>query len=342
MTLPPQVQAFLAAAPDEPLDSLPIPEQRLRIRQLSDLNYRRSGRPAEPGAAVTDHQVPVRGGQITVRAYRPGPHARPPGAQLPAAPLPAHLELHGGGWWLGSIDEEVNEAICRYRCQHARCVVFAAEYRLAPEHPFPTAIGDAYAALQWISRNAAGLGIDPDRISIGGTSAGGNLAAAVTLRARDAGGPPLVFQLLDVPALDLTGSTMRAAAATAHLRPVAHRIREFETPLERYFRDPADALLPLASPVLAPDLAGLPPAHIMTAEYDPLRDEGEWYARRLADAGVEVTLARHGGAIHATSYLTAVWEPARQWQQEAATMLRSAYERAARRGVAGHSPAGGE
>jgi acetyl esterase len=332
MTLAPQVQAFLAASPAERLDSLPVPEQRQRIRYLSDRNYLRYGRPAEPVAAVTDHQVPVDGGHITVRAYRPGPQA----------PLPAHLELHGGGWWLGSIDEEVNEAICRYRCRHAGCVVVAVGYRLAPEHPFPTAIGDVYTALQWVSANAAELGIDPGLISIGGTSAGGNLAAAVTLRARDAGGPPLVFQLLDVPALDLTGETMRAAAASEVLRPVAHQIREFETPLQRYFRDPADALLPLASPVFAADLSGLPPAHIMTAEYDPLRDEGEWYARRLADAGVEVTLARHAGAIHGTGFLTAVWEPARQWQHEAATMLRSAHERAARQRLAGHSPAGSE
>lgn len=332
MTLPPPVQHFLAASPEERLDTLPISEQRQRIRSLSDWNYQRYGRPAEPVAAVTDHRVPVDGGEIVVRAYHPGIRS----------PLPAHLELHGGGWWLGAIDEEVNEAICRYRCRHAGCMVFAVGYRLAPEHPFPTAIGDVYAALTWLSANAADLGIEPGLISIGGTSAGGNLAAAVALRARDAGGPPLVFQLLDVPALDLTGETMRAAIAGEALRPVAHSIRDFETPLERYFRDPAEARLPLASPVLAPDLSGLPPAHIMTAEYDPLRDEGEWYARRLADAGVDVTFARYPGAIHGTSFLTAVWEPARQWQHEAAMMLRSAHERAARRGPASHHLRAGE
>lgn len=332
MRLAPQVQAFLAATPAERMDFLTVQEQRQRIRHLSDLNYLRHGRPAEPVAAVTDHTVPVDRGEITVRAYRPSTQAT----------LPGHVELHGGGWWLGSIDEYVNEAICRYRCVHARCVVFAVEYRLAPEHPFPAAIDDVYAALLWIAGNATELGIDVGDISIGGTSAGGNLAAAVTLRARDSAGPRLVFQLLDVPALDLTGDSMRAALATEELQPMAHRITEFETPLRRYLRGPGDALLPLASPIHADDLSGLPPAHIMTAEYDPLREEGERYAYRLAKAGVQATVTRHAGAIHGTSYLTRVWKPAQEWQHEAAIMIRRAHERAplANRAVLGRSLTG--
>jgi acetyl esterase len=317
MTLAPQIQEFFAEAPDAPLDSLTVQEQRQRIRHLSDLTYRRFGRGAEPVADVTDYQVPVDGGKIIVRAYRPSRQA----------PLPCHVELHGGGWWLGSIDEDVNEAICRYRCLRAHCVIFAVEYRLAPEHPFPTAINDAYAALLWIAGHATELGVEAGAISIGGSSAGGNLAAAVTLRARDMAGPPLVFQLLEVPALDLTGDSMRAAIAAAELAPIAHQLSEFETPLLRYFRDPADALLPLASPVLAEDLSGLPPAHVMTAEYDPLRDEGELYARLLAQAGVQATVTRHAGAIHGTSYLTRVWAPAREWQREAAARIKRAHER---------------
>jgi acetyl esterase len=316
MTLAPQIQELFAAAPEESLDALTVPEQRQHIRRRSDLVYRRFGRDPEPGAEVTDYPVPVDGGEIIVRAYRPG---------SPSS-LPAHVELHGGGWWLGSIDELVNEAICSYRCVHARCVVFAVEYRLAPEHPFPTAIDDVYAALCWIAGHAAELGVDADAISIGGSSAGGNLAAAVTLRARDLGGPRLVFQLLEVPAMDLTGASMRAAIATEELAPVAHQRHEFETPLLRYFRDPADALLPLASPVFAADLSGLPPAHIMTAEFDPLRDEGELYARLLSQADVQVSLARQADAIHGTSYLTRVWQPARDWQRDAAARIRRAHE----------------
>ncbi|SRR6266568_449852 len=132
MRLAPQIQAFFEAAPKELLDFLTVQEQRQLIRHLSDLNYLRFGRRAEPVAAVADLMVPVDGGQITVRAYRPSNQA----------PLPAPIELHGGGWWLGSIDEHVNEAICRYWCVHAHCVVLAVEYRLAPEHPFPTAVDD--------------------------------------------------------------------------------------------------------------------------------------------------------------------------------------------------------
>jgi acetyl esterase len=316
MTLAPEIQEFFAAAPEARLDSLTVQEQRQRIRCMSDLTYRRFGRDAEPVTSVTDYAVPVDGGKITVRAYRPSTRT----------PLPAHVELHGGGWWLGSIDEAVNEAICRYRCLRAHCVIFAVEYRLAPEHPFPTAVEDAYTALEWIAGNAAELGVDADAISAGGSSAGGNLAAAITLRARETGGPKLVFQLLEVPALDLTGATMRAAIATGELAPIAHQLSEFETPLLRYFRDPADARLPLASPVLAGDLSGLPPAHVMTAEYDPLREEGERYARLLARAGVQATVTRHAGAIHGTSYLTRVWEPARAWQREAAARIKQAHE----------------
>lgn len=318
MKLAPQVREFLNSAPRESLDHLTTAEQRRRIRQLSDLNYHRFGRPAEHDCFATDYTVPADGGKITVRAYRPSTQA----------PLPAHVELHGGGWWLGSIDEHVNEAICRYRCVHAHCAVFAVEYRLAPEHPFPAAINDVYAALTWIAGHAAELGVDASRVSIGGTSAGGNLAAAVTILARDSGGPALVFQLLDVPALDLTGDSMRTALATEELRPIADRIAEFETPLRYYLPDPSAALLALASPVHARDLSGLPPAHIMTAEFDPLREEGERYARRLAEAGVPATVTRHPGAIHGTSFLTRVWQPAQQWQNEAVAGIRQAHERA--------------
>jgi acetyl esterase len=317
MRLAPQVQALFDTAPEEPLDALTVQQQRQLMRRLSDENYLRFGLRPEPVGAVTDHAVPTDDGTITVRAYRP---AKP-------GPLPGHVELHGGGWWLGSIDEHVNDAICRHRCNHAGCAVFAVEYRLAPEHAFPAGLDDVYSAVLWIAGHAAELGVDPGRISIGGASAGGNLAAATTLRARDTGGPDLVFQLLEVPGLDLTGASMRAALATEELAPIAHYIGEFETPLRHYFRDPADALLPLASPIRASDLSGLPPAHIVTAEYDPLRAEGELYAQRLAEAGVDVTVTRHAEAIHGTGYLTGVWEPAWNWLHGSTLALRQAHER---------------
>jgi acetyl esterase len=318
MSLAPQIQSFLDAAPRESLDFLTLPEERELMRHLSDLNYLRFGRRAEPVASVTDHAVPAGAGEILVRSYRPSTLVR----------LPAHIVLHGGGWWLGSIDEHVNEAMCRYRCVHAHCVVFAVEYRLAPEHPFPTAIEDCYSALCWIRDHADDLGIDADTISIAGTSAGANLAAAVTLRARDAG-PLVVFQLLEVPVLDLTGESLRTALETPELQPMAGQLAELEAGVRRYLTDPAQALDPLASPLRAGDLSRLPPAHVMTAEFDPLRDEGERYARRLAEAGVAAAATRHRGAIHAASFLTRVWAPARAWQDQAATVIRRAHQDAA-------------
>jgi len=330
MRLAPQIRALFDSAPQLPLDSLTVQQRRDLLRGLSNQNYLRFGLPPEPVGTVTDHVLPADGRTITIRAYRP---AKP-------GPLPGHIELHGGGWWLGSIDEHVNDAMCRYRCNHAGCVIFGVEYRLAPEHPFPSGLDDVYSAVIWITRHAAELGVDPGRISIGGTSAGGNLAAAAALRARDIGGPHLVFQLLEAPGLDLTGASMRASLAASELVPIAHHIGEFETPLRHYFRDPADALLPLASPVRAGDLSGLPAAHIVTAEYDPLRAEGELYAQRLADAGVDVTLTRYPGAIHGTGYLTGVWETARTWLHESTLALRRAHERslAATRPASGSLP----
>jgi acetyl esterase len=316
MTLPPQVRELIDSGEPAP-PGLTIPEQRQRIRRLSDQTYLRFGSLAEPVGSVTDYQVPVPGGQVTVRAYRPARDGL----------LPGHVELHGGGWWLGSIDEYINDAICRYRCVHAGCVVFAVEYRLAPEHSFPVPVEDAYAAVDWIAAHCSLLGITTGGLSIAGSSAGANLAAALTLKARDLGGPRLVFQLLEVPVLDLTGVSMRETLATAELAPVAHQRHEVETPLLRYLRDPADALAQLASPVLADDLSGLPPAHVMTAEYDPLRAEGELYAQRLTQAGVPASVTRQAGATHGAAYLTGVWEPARERQRDAAERIRQAHER---------------
>ena len=184
MTLAPQIQEFFAAAPDAPLDSLTVQEQRQRIRHLSDLTYRRFGRGAEPVADVTDYPVPVDGGKIIVRAYRPSRQA----------PLPCHVELHGGGWWLGSIDEDVNEAICRYRCLRAHCVIFAVEYRLAPEHPFPTAINvDARVARVFETRSGAASPTSGDAALSGPSLTQPSKLTALTIRRMEPTGWPVAF-----------------------------------------------------------------------------------------------------------------------------------------------------
>jgi acetyl esterase len=313
VTAPAPVQAFLAAQPREPLDYLTVTEQRQFMRHLSDLNYLRYGRRPDAEAVVTDHRVPTGSSLIRVRAYRP------PGTGT----LPAHVFLHGGGWWLGSVDELVNDAICRYRCLRAGCAVLAVDYSLAPERPFPAAVNEVFAAVRQIVAAAGRWRIDPDVVSIGGVSAGGNLAAALTLECRRRGGPRLVSQLLEVPILDLV-----RWSSTGATDPDPHHAGQLVAAVRRYLPDPSAAQLELASPLLAGDLSGLPPADIMTAELDPLRRDGERYGQRLADDGVPTTVSVRAGAIHGVSFLTRVWPPAQEWQDEAALAVRRAHERA--------------
>jgi acetyl esterase len=329
VTAPGPVQAFLAAQPREPLDFLTIAEQRQYMRHLSDLNYLRYGRRGDAEAVVTEHLVPTGSSLVRVRAYRP------PGAGT----LPGHVFLHGGGWWLGSVDELVNDAICRYRCLRARCVVLAVDYSLAPEGPFPAAVEEVFAVVRQIVAAAERWQVDPDVVSVGGVSAGGNLAAALTLACRARGGPRLVAQLLEVPILDLVRWCSGGVSD-----PDPHHAGQLVAAVARYLPDAAAAAGELASPLGAADLSGLPPAHVMTAELDPLRVDGEQYARRLADAGVPATVSVGTGAIHGVSFLTRVWPPAQQWQEEAALAVRRAHESAsADRGAPadrGHSRAG--
>jgi acetyl esterase len=288
-------------------------EQREYMHLLSDLIFLRYALPGPDVHSVEDHQVPVAGGHILVRVYRPSP----------AAALPAHLTLHGGGWKVGSVTERVADSICRQRCREANCVVLSVDYRLAPEHRFPVPLDDCYSALTWAAANAAALGLDAGNMSIGGASAGGNLAAAVTLRCRDEGGPRLRFQLLEVPALDLTRETAYATLASGAIPDVPQPT--MDDAALTYLQDPAQARDPLASPLLADDLHGLPPAHVMTAEYDVLRTEGELYAERLRAAGVASTHRRYPGALHGTAMLTRTWDQARRWQRDAAEALRKAH-----------------
>ena len=313
MQLEPAVREFVEAGRAERMAHLDVGGQRHYMRLLIDLNFLRFSRTGPDVHTVTDHGVTVDGGEIRCRVYRPGDHSR----------LPAHVALHGGGWWQGSIDDLICDAICRQRCAEANVVVVAVDYRLAPEHPFPTPLDDAYAAYAWVAEHADSLGVDANNISIGGSSAGGNLAAALAIKLRDAGDQPRpVLQLLEVPALDLTLATARRAAATTDGQDMGD---ELDEAVRRYLADLRSARLALVSPLLADDLRDLPAAVIFTAEYDPLRHEGEQYAARLQEAGVSARVSRHRGALHGTAMLTRTWPPAADWQHEAADVLRAAH-----------------
>jgi acetyl esterase len=240
--------------------------------------------PGEPEAValVENRLIPGPSGQIPVRIYW--------GAQT--AGLPILVYFHGGGWVIGDLDS--HDGACRTLANKAGCIVVSVDYRLAPEHRFPAAVDDCYAATVWAAENAASLGGDALKLAVGGDSAGGNLAAVVALKAREQRGPAITHQLLVYPVTDFDFSTPSYSDnGDGYLLTKAgmewfwnHYLGEL---------DGADVY---ASPMRAKDLSGLPPATVLTAEYDPLRDEGERYAKRLQEAGVRTTLTRYDGQIH--------------------------------------------
>ena len=312
MPVDPFLEPLLAAYPQVPEHIPDYPAAREETRLQADAV---AAQLAEPGPEVRERRrvtIPVQVGTIDLLIYQPfepGPH-------------PVHLFLHGGGWMVGSIDHSQIDITCRERCVGARCVVVSVDYRKAPEHRFPIPLDDCYAALVWVADHAHELGIRTDRITVGGQSAGGNLAAALALKARDEGGPDLAFQLLEVPALDLTlGLPSHETYGTGY----ALARRDMELAREAYLGSPDEATDPYVSPLHAPDLSGLPPAHIMSAEYDALRDDGAEYARRLAEAGVPVTFSLQEGHVHISAAMTAVMHSAREWRRELLTVLQRAH-----------------
>lgn len=232
--------------------------------------------------AVEDREIPGPGGPIPIRIYTPSA----------GEALPFYLDIHGGGWWMG--DGFPFDAAARAFASAVPAIVVSVDYRLAPEHPYPAALEDCEAVLRWLAREGAALGGDPTRIAIGGESAGGNLAAALAIKMRDEGGPPIRFQALHVPATDLSGTRDWHSYDEAGEGYVL-TVRGIEQMAAAYVPDPERRMEPYASPLLEGDLSGLPPALVVTALFDPLRDQGEAYARRLEDAGVSVVLHREDG-----------------------------------------------
>ena len=261
-------------------------------------------------AAVVDHRVAVSGGEITVRAYSPdgpGPH-------------PALVYYHGGGWVIG--DLYTHDGLCRSITNAARCALLSVDYRLAPESKYPVAVEDSYAALLWIVANAERLGIDRRRMAVGGDSAGGNLATVMALMARDRTGPRLALQVLIYPVTDHDLDTRSYRENATGYILTREGMRWF---WNHYLASEAQGREPYASPLHAASLAGLPPALVITAEYDPLCDEGEAYAARLRDAGIPVTLTRYPGMFHGFVRLTNVLDKARTALDEIASSVQKAF-----------------
>ncbi|MCB0187045.1 MAG: alpha/beta hydrolase [Caldilineaceae bacterium] len=277
---------------------------------LLDMVTERGGKPAAV-AHIEDRTIPGPGGEIPIRIYKPSDEAD----------LPILAFYHGGGWVLGDIAS--HDRLCRLLANGAHCIVISVDYRLAPEHKFPAAPEDCYAALQWIAAHGAELGGDPSCIAVGGESAGGNLSAVVALMARDRQGPKICYQLLLYPVTDLT------ALETPSYNDFAtdHGLEKASMAwfIDHYLADLADAQNPYASPLHAPDLSGLPPAAVMTAGFDVLRDEGDAYATRLQEAGVPVTHKCYPGFIHGFYVMTGVIGAARVAVDEACALLRKAF-----------------
>jgi acetyl esterase len=281
MSLDPQARAFLDKLAAANLPDVPAltPQEARTQMEVGALML---GRPPRVGR-VEDRTIPGPSGPVRVRITAPeGP-----------GPFPGLVYFHGGGWVVGSLAS--HDHLCRAITNIAGVTVVSVDYRLAPEHPFPSAVDDADAATEWVARNAETLGIDGGRLAVGGDSAGGTLAAVVARRARDRGSPALEFQLLIYPITDCdlnTHSYLKNADGYMLTRAAMAWY------WDQYVPDPARRFDPDVSPLRAGDLSGLCPALVITAGYDPLRDEAEAYADRLSQAGVAVRLSRYEGMIH--------------------------------------------
>jgi acetyl esterase len=310
MPLDPQLTGLIDAMASNP-DAVPTHEL---TPELAREGYRALVTmlgPVEEVANVEDRAIPGPLGEIPIRVYAPEG----------SGPFGVLVFYHGGGWVIGDLDSHDRE--CRAICNATPCIVVSVDYRLAPEHRFPAAPEDAYAALEWVAGHAAALGGDAERLAVGGDSAGGNLSAVVTLMARDRSGPTLRFQLLVYPAVDMREGDNYPSQTENAAGPFLLR-ETMEYFSAHYFG--ADRTVQSgdlrASPLLAASHADLPPALIVTAEFDPLRDEGEAYGVVLEKAGVPVRVHRYDGMAHLFFQLSPIVTQGKDLLSEAATALR--------------------
>lgn len=312
MPLDPQVRDFLTqAAAENPLPMNLLSPQEARLQMLAKLSI--LGKP-QSVARVEDFRFEGPGGEVGVRVYTPA-------GKADAGPLPILAYFHGGGWVIGDI--ESHDGLCRALANVTGALVASVDYRLAPEERFPAAVDDAFAAIRWLNQEAPQFGGDPARMSVGGDSAGGNVATVAALMSRERGGPELFWQLLIYPATDGeldTGSYREFAEGFTLSRA------EMDWFWDHYMGEDGDRTHPHASPLRAETLSGLPCAFVLTAEYDVLRDEGERYAKRLADAGVPTTLKRYDGMIHGFLRRFEIFDQGRTALQDIAREFRRALE----------------
>jgi acetyl esterase len=304
----PQVRVYLdtlASTGELPLQAGSVEENRTSFLELTAL----SGEP-QAVSSVESRVIPGPESQIPIRMYSPSGKG----------PFPLLVYFHGGGWVFGNLD--VHDSVCRALTNAAGCMTVAVDYRLAPEYKYPAAPEDCYAATRWVAENAISYNGDPKRIAVGGDSAGGNLAAVVTLMARDRSGPKLAYQLLIYPITNFSFDT-----PSYHENAEGYSLSKDDMVWfwEHYLPGVEEGKHPYASPLQAQNLSNLPPAMVITAEYDPLRDEGELYAGRLQEAGNQVTLKRYDGMIHGFFSMGGVIDQGKQAIADAATALRTIF-----------------
>ncbi|HUT49494.1 MAG TPA: alpha/beta hydrolase [Alphaproteobacteria bacterium] len=308
MPLDPQCQAIVHAAAERgSVFDARTPDEARALLAASTAIFA----PQAPALKkVEDRAIPGPSGDVPVRVYTPEADGV----------LPVLVYFHGGGWAFG--DLESHDAMCRIIAHQAGCLVVAVDYRLAPEHKFPAGLEDCIAATRWCAEHGREIGGDPARLAVGGDSAGGNLAAAVAQAARNGGGPKLALQWLIYPAVDFTAdnASLRENAEGFLLTKAA-----IDWTLKQYVTDASEARDPRASPGLASDLAGLPPALVQTAEFDPLRDEGEAYADALKAAGVPTETIRYDGMVHGFMRMGALVDRAAVGLNDGASALRKAF-----------------
>jgi acetyl esterase len=263
----------------------------------------------EQVAHVENHRIAGPLGKIPLRVYTPAG----------TGPFPILIFFHGGGMVIG--DLESYDALCRSLTNLAGCLVVSVDYRLAPEHKFPAALEDSYAATNWVAAHATQFNGDSSRIAVGGDSAGGSLATTIARMVRDREDLRLVFQVLIYPITDMGSNT---PSMQEYAEGYGLTRKDVIWYINHYLNNKEEKTNPLASPLLAPDLSGLPPALVITAEFDPLRDEGEQYARKLEEAGVPLRLSRYNGMIHGFMTMAGFLDQGRQALSEIATALQGA------------------